>query len=210
MVLLLGGRIRRIGIHMDTSGETEHLMPKGRFRRILTAGAGYPAPSITAAGLAFLVSMDWQRYTLYAMAGVAAVVTFLWVRNAWGVLVMLACGAAFGAAAHWGSETVQEALLWFLVGLLGFGGVRSAMEQFHQVRKRTTGGASDAEVVAKALFLPRVFVSGVFVIICLAAAAGAGWSVYRTLAPSLTASGTVSDQPAPQSNPAATDPFAPT
>lgn len=182
MVLVLGGEIRSFTVRLDTSGEVVHALPKGRLRTILVASAGYPAPSVVAALLSFCIYQSWQRWALYTMACVAALTVILWVRNLWALIVLSGFAALFFSLAYWFSQLSQNVILWILVGILGFGGLKSSFEQFiRECEAKGPEHASDAKTVGKAVFLPRRFVSFLFLVVCFASTVFAAWVVFKTM-----------------------------
>lgn len=182
MVLLLGGEVRSFTVRMDTSGEVVHALPKGRLRSILVASAGYPAPSITSAIIAFCIYQDWQKWGLYTMTVIAAVTVLLWVRGLWALLVLTGFAVLFFALAYRFSPLAQDFVLWMLVGILGFGGLKSSFEQFiRECHTRSSESVSDARTVAKLVHIPRKFVSFLFLITSTAASIFAGWVIFRTI-----------------------------
>jgi hypothetical protein len=180
MVLLMGGRIKRFTVRSDTSGEVLSALPKGRIRRAFTAGAGYPAPSVTGGLLALCVAQGWQQYALYVMAVVATLTIILWVRNLWAFGILLFSAAVFAGSAYYANELVWSIILWGLIGVLIFGGLRSAFEQFQRTLRKQDEG-SDTETISKTIFLPKIVVSFSFLLICGLSAAFALWCVYLTV-----------------------------
>ena len=97
-----GGARRRgltgIRLHADTSGLTVSTGARRGPGLVLTFLGGYPAPSLLAIGGALLVAADRAALMLW-IAIALLVATLVHVRNAYGVLAVLATGALVGAVA---------------------------------------------------------------------------------------------------------------
>ena len=119
LVAVLAGRgLSGIRLHADTSGVTTSTGHAGGLGLVLTFLAGYPAPAVLGLVGAVLVATDRAAASLWLVV-VLLVATLVQVRNAYGVLSVLATGAAVGAVAWWGDAVLQgafaAALSWFLL-----------------------------------------------------------------------------------------------
>lgn len=152
MAILAEGRVRRIGIRLDASGETSWEFP-GRARRIphaLIVGSGYPAPGAAGAAAAWGVASGHEVVTAYVLAGVVAVVTLVWVRTLWG-LAVCAVLAAICAMAAVAGETAATAAVVAVAVTWALGGLRSAVSIAGKTRR---GDGSDPATLARLLWLP--------------------------------------------------------
>ncbi|QGV78663.1 M50 family metallopeptidase [Streptomyces ficellus] len=152
IALLTGRRLDGIRLHSDTSGLT---VSRGRptgLGMILTAAAGYTAPSLLGLGGAWLLAA--HRITLLLWIATALLIAMLvMIRNAYGVLTVVLSGAAFLLVSWLTEPDVQAAFAYSAVWFLLLGGVRPV---FELQRKRRHGGApdSDADQLARLTNVP--------------------------------------------------------
>ncbi|MFD3697429.1 M50 family metallopeptidase [Streptomyces sp. NPDC058646] len=141
LALLTGRRLDGIRLHSDTSGVT---VSRGRptgLGMVLTAAAGYTAPSLLGLGGAVLLSA--HRITLLLWAATALLVAMLvMVRNAYGALTVLLTGGAFVLVSWLAPADVQAVFAYGVVWFLLLGGVRPV---FELQGKRRRGGAPDSD-----------------------------------------------------------------
>ncbi|MFE9255483.1 M50 family metallopeptidase [Streptomyces sp. NPDC006879] len=141
VALLTGRRLDGIRLHSDTSGLT---VSRGRptgLGMILTAAAGYTAPSLLGLGGAWLLSA--HRITLLLWVATALLVAMLMmIRNAYGALTVLLTGGTFLLVSWLANSEVQAAFAFAVVWFLLIGGVRPV---FELQAKRRHGGAPDSD-----------------------------------------------------------------
>ncbi|MFG2621027.1 M50 family metallopeptidase [Streptomyces sp. NPDC048507] len=141
LALLTGRRLDGIRLHSDTSGVT---VSRGRptgLGMVLTAAAGYTAPSLLGLGGAALLSA--HRITLLLWAATALLLALLvMVRNAYGLMTVLLTGAAFVLVSWLAPSGVQALFAYAVVWFLLLGGVRPV---FELQAKRRHGGAPDSD-----------------------------------------------------------------
>ncbi|AYV29834.1 M50 family metallopeptidase [Streptomyces sp. CJ_13] len=141
LALLTGRSLDGIRLHSDTSGVTVSRGKPTGLGMILTAAAGYTAPSLLGLGGAALLSA--HRITLLLWAATALLVTMLvMIRNAYGALTVVLTGAAFVLVSWLTSAEVQAAFAYVVVWFLLLGGVRPV---FELQAKRRHGGAPDSD-----------------------------------------------------------------
>jgi len=164
LVAVLSGRgLTGIRLHADTSGVTGSTGRAGGLGLVLTFVAGYPAPAALGLAGALLVATDRSAASLWLVV-VLLVATLVQVRNAYGVLSVLATGAVVGAVAWWGDAVLQgafaAALSWFLL----FGALRSVREQQRGRRRGVPrlGDESDADALARLTRIPSGMWAAVF------------------------------------------------
>jgi hypothetical protein len=177
LVAVLAGRgLGGIRLHADSSGLTTSTGHGGGIGLVLTFLGGYPAPAALGLVGALLVATDRAPLALWVLVGLL-VVTLLHVRNAFGVLSVLATGAVVGAVAWWGDPALQAgfaaALSWFLL----FGGLRSVRE-LQRGRRRAPGrfgGESDADALARLTGVPGGMWAAVFWLAAVTATIAGVW-----------------------------------
>ncbi|NJQ08047.1 M50 family metallopeptidase [Streptomyces lonarensis] len=152
VALLTGRKLEGIRLHSDTSGLT---VSRGRptgFGMVLTAAAGYIAPSLL--GLAGAALLGAGRITMLLWGATALLLAMLvMIRNLWGVVTVVATGALFLLVSWLTGPEVQAAFAYVAVWFLLLGGIRPV---FELQRKRRRGGArdSDADQLARLTKLP--------------------------------------------------------
>jgi hypothetical protein len=178
IALLSGRQLEGIRLHSDTSGLTLSRGKPTGIGMILTAAAGYTAPSLLGLGGAWLLAANHITLLLWsATALLLAMLTM--IRNAYGVLTVLLTGAAFLLVSWLTEPDVQAAFAYFVVWFLLLGGVRPVIEL---QRKRRQGAArdSDADQLARLTRLPGLLWVLFFLVVSLTCLAiGAGWLVER-------------------------------
>jgi hypothetical protein len=154
IALLSGRQLEGIRLHSDTSGLTLSRGKPTGIGMILTAAAGYTAPSLLGLGGAWLLAANHITLLLWsATALLLAMLTM--IRNAYGVLTVLVTGGAFVLVSWLTEPQVQAGFAYVVVWFLLLGGVRPA---FELQGKRRRGGApdSDADQLSRLTHLPPV------------------------------------------------------
>jgi hypothetical protein len=154
IALLSGRQLEGIRLHSDTSGLTLSRGKPTGIGMILTAAAGYTAPSLLGLGGAWLLAANHITLLLWsATALLLAMLTM--IRNAYGVLTVLVTGGAFVLVSWLTEPQVQAGFAYVVVWFLLLGGVRPA---FELQGKRRSGGApdSDADQLSRLTHLPPV------------------------------------------------------
>jgi len=176
VALCTGRRLSGIRLHADTSGVTvSYGKPRGP-GMVFTALAGYIAPALLGLGGAALLGTGHITALLWACVALLALM-MLMVRNWFGVVTLLATGAAVFGVTWYATAQVQAAFADFAVWFLLFGGVRPVFELQWQ-RSRGRAPQSDADQLAKLTGVPGlawVFLFGVIALGC--AILGAHWLV---------------------------------
>lgn len=164
-----GRRLTGIRLHSDTSGLT---LSRGKPRgpgMVLTAAAGYLAPSLLGLGGAALIAAGRLPILLWgAVALVVAMVPF--IRNVFGFGVLVASGAAVGLVAYHGSPEVQLQFGYALIWLLLLGNLRTILEA-----ARSRSGRSDLDQLRALTHLPKM----VWTVLLIAVAVGTGVLAWR-------------------------------
>jgi hypothetical protein len=155
--LLSGRRLEGIRLHSDTSGETVSRGRRTGPGMVFTAFAGYVTPSLLGAGAAVLLAAHHVVLLLWLFL-VLLGATFLAIRNAYGVLAVLATAAAVCAVTLLAAAPVQAAFGYGAAWFLLLGGVRPVAE-LHRSRSRSRRRgrwplASDADQLARLTGVP--------------------------------------------------------
>jgi hypothetical protein len=153
VAVLVGRRLTGIRLHSDTSGLT---VSRGKPRgpgMVLMLAAGYLAPALLGLLAAYLlgaghgVGLLWLLVLL--MAGL-----LLWVRNGYGLLVVLVLGGGLFALTWWGSEEAQAVAAYLVTWTLLFAAPRPLLELLGRGRGRSR--TSDPDQLAALTHLPAV------------------------------------------------------
>ncbi|WP_049580570.1 M50 family metallopeptidase [Streptomyces sp. SBT349] len=172
MALLTGRRLEGIRLHSDTSGLT---VSRGRptgFGMVLTAAAGYTAPSLLGLGGAALLA-DGRITALLWTATALLLALLVMVRNAYGMLTVVLTGAAFLLVSWLTGPEVQAAFAYLVVWFLLFGGVRPVFE-LQTKRRRGAARDSDADQLARLTRVPALMWLTLFHVVTLTALTGGG------------------------------------
>lgn len=141
IAVLTGRRLDGIRLHSDTSGLT---LSRGRptgIGMILTASAGYVAPSLLGLGGAWLLAANHITLLLWSATALLLLMLIM-IRNAYGVLTVFLTGGLFLLVSWLTDPEVQAAFAYGVVWFLLLGGVRPV---FELQGKRRRGGASDSD-----------------------------------------------------------------
>ncbi|MEV5641690.1 M50 family metallopeptidase [Streptomyces flaveolus] len=172
VALLTGRTLTGITLHSDTSGLTVSRGKPHGLGMILTAVAGYTAPSLLGLGGAALLASG--RVTLLLWVATALLLALLvMIRNAYGVLTVVLTGGTFVLVSWLAGPQVQAAFAYAAVWFLLLGGVRPA---FELQAKRARGGAgdSDADQLARLSHAPAAVWFFLFHAVSLCSLVGGG------------------------------------
>lgn len=172
IALLSGRQLEGIRLHSDTSGLTLSRGKPTGIGMVLTAAAGYAAPSLLGLGGAWLLAANHITFLLWsATALLVAMLTM--IRNAYGVLTVLLTGGAFVLVSWLTEPQVQAAFAYVVVWFLLLGGVRPV---FELQGKRRRGGApdSDADQLSRLSHLPAAVWLLLFHLVSLCSLIGGG------------------------------------
>jgi Peptidase M50B-like len=172
--VLSGRRLEGIRLHADSSGVTYSRGKRNGPGLVLSAAAGYLTPPLLGLGAAWLLAERHLTAMLWlALALLAA--TFLAIRNAFGVLAVLATAAGVFAVSYFATAAVQAGFAYLAVWFLLLGGMRPVLELTRRRRRGRRGGASDADQLARLTGVPSGIWVTLFVVVSVAAlAVGAG------------------------------------
>jgi hypothetical protein len=150
MTVMVGGRVASITIAPDTSGLTQSLVPAGRAASGLVASAGYLGASIVGCLLMAATRVERRaRVILLGLGAFMLLTVLLWMRNLFGVLVVLGWGAALVTMAR----RRMANTLRFLLSMLA---VQVALNSVYDIRVLflIDGGPSDAATMARLFRVP--------------------------------------------------------
>ncbi|MEU8318483.1 M50 family metallopeptidase [Nonomuraea sp. NPDC048881] len=163
MALLTRRKLEGIRLHSDTSGVT---LTRGRPNgpgMVLTALAGYLAPSLLGLAAAWLTEQG--RITLLIWSVLLFLVCMLLlIRNLYGALILLVTGGAVFALSMYAPAQVQQIVAMVATWFLLFGGVRPIVE-LQRKRRRRQARDSDADQLARLTFLPGGFYVFFFLVV---------------------------------------------
>jgi hypothetical protein len=172
IAVLTGGSVSAITIQPDTSGLTRSLMPANRLAQGLVASAGYLGAS--AVGCLLMAAARVDRRTRPILWGIGAFMLFtavLWMRNAFGVLVVAAWGITLIALARKGSGSASR----FFLSVLA---IQVALNAVYDIRILfLVNGRSDAETMQRLFLAPAWLWAGAWMAISLAMLA---WTLRMT------------------------------
>jgi len=173
MALATRRKLEGIRLHSDTSGVT---LTRGRPNgpgMVLTALAGYLAPSLLGLAAAWLTEQG--RITLLMWTVLLFLVgMLLLIRNLYGALILLATGGAVFALSMYAPDNVQQVVAMVAVWFLLFGGVRPIIE-LQRKRRRRQARDSDADQLARLTVLPGGFYVFFFLLVAGASVVGGAY-----------------------------------
>ncbi|MDB1086821.1 M50 family metallopeptidase [Streptomyces sp. ACA25] len=172
VALLTGRTLQGIRLHSDTSGLTVSRGKPTGFGMILTAAAGYVAPSLLGLGGALLLTGGYVTLLLWGATALLLAMLVM-IRNLYGILTVVLTGAAFLLVSFLTDPEVQAAFAYVVVWFLLFGGVRPVFE-LQRKRRRGAAGDSDADQLARLTRMPPLVWLLVFHAVTLACLFGAG------------------------------------
>lgn len=172
--LLSGRRLQGIRLHSDTSGLTVSAGKATGPGMVVTAAAGYVGPGLLGLAAAALLSSHRAVGLLWAPLILLALL-LVQIRNWFGLWSVLACAAVVFGVSWWLGPQSQSAFAYSLTWFMLFAAPRPVLElQAH--RRRSAGGSSDADQLARLTFAPAIAWVGFFLVVtvgCLAL--GARW-----------------------------------
>jgi hypothetical protein len=175
--LLTGRKLDGIRLHADTSGVTYSRGRRTGPGMVLTAAAGYVSPSLLGLGAAWLLAAHHVTAMLWLLLLLLAV-TFLEIRNAYGVLAVLVTAGAVFAVSYLASAMLQAAFGYVTAWFLLLGGVRPVLELRRERRdalRRRQPLVSDADQLARLTGVPGGVWVGLFGVACVALLVFGGW-----------------------------------
>src|SRR5699024_386192 len=152
-----------IRLHADTSGLTaSRSRPRGP-GMVLTTAAGYAGPALLGLLMAGLLNAGRVRATLWLVLVLLAVL-LVWIRNWFGLFVLLLTGGAAFLVTWWASPVTQSWFAFTLCWFLLLASPRPVLEmQAHRRGRRAR--TSDADQLARLTGVPALLWVGFFLLI---------------------------------------------
>ncbi|PJE96141.1 hypothetical protein CUT44_20390 [Streptomyces carminius] len=172
VALLTGRRLEGIRLHSDTSGLTVSRGKPSGIGMVLTAAAGYTAPSLLGLAGAWLLA-DGRVTALLWGATALLLAMLVMVRNAYGMLTVVVTGGAFFLVSWFAGTEVQSAFAYGVVWFLLLGGVRPVFE-LQSKRRRGEAPDSDADQLARLTHAPAALWLLLFHAVALCSLTGGG------------------------------------
>jgi hypothetical protein len=167
VALAVGGKVTRVSVRLDASGETLTLVggKAPNLRLALFALAGYPAPGVVGIVAAWAASTADHRTFLLVSAVIVALVLVLWVRNPWGLLVCVVTVVGLWVVAVNGGEVLARTVTIAAAWTFAIGGLQASWA-LASGRSRPRTGLDDALRVAQlSRVVPRGVVAAGFVML---------------------------------------------
>jgi len=166
VALLSGRRLTGIRLHSDTSGVTVSVGKPTGPGMVFTGLAGYVAPSLLGLGAAAMVTAHRLTALLWLTLLLLAAMLIM-IRNAYGVLTVVATGVVLFLVSWFTGPTVQAAAAYVIAWFLLFGGLRPIAE-LQTKRARRQAPSSDADQLHRLTGVPGL----VWVLLFFVVAAG--------------------------------------
>lgn len=151
--VLVGRRLSGIRLHSDTSGLT---VSRGKARgpgMVLMLAAGYLAPALLGLLAAYLLGAGRAVGLLWVLVVLLAGL-LVWVRNGYGLLVLLVLGGGLFALTWWGSAELQSIAAYLVTWLLLLAAPRPLVELLGRAGRRSR--TSDPAQLAALTHVPAV------------------------------------------------------
>ena len=174
--ILWGRRFTGFVLRGDMSGHAVTVGPARGAGRVATTWAGYPAPAVVGAAVAWLAVRGWAP-TVLAVVLVVLLAALVRARSVLTALVVLAVGAVTAWLWWSGSDALHAQVL---VGT-GIVLVVGAWRHLGAVAGSRDPAASDPAVLARLTRVPRAVWIASFAVVC----AAASWVVAGTVLPAI-------------------------
>jgi hypothetical protein len=172
VAVLTRRRLEGIRLHSDTSGLTVSRGKPHGLGMVLTAAAGYSAPSLLGLSGALLLAAGHITALLWG-ATALLIAMLVMIRNAYGALTVVVTGAAFVLVSWLTQPQVQAVFAYLVVWFLLLGGVRPVFELQHK-RSRGRAPQSDADQLSRLTHTPAALWMLLFYAIALCSLFGGG------------------------------------
>jgi len=173
MTLLVGGDVNSIVIEQNAAGVTRSLIPQSRIAQGLVTSAGYLGASIVGCALMIAARGKKGAHGILRTIGALMLVTVItWMRNPFGIAVVLIGSVALIAVSRKSSGPVSS----FVLSLLA---VQVALNSVFDIRVLflLNGGHSDAQTMASLFLLPAWTWASLWMLISIALLT---WTLLRT------------------------------
>ncbi len=173
MTLIVGGRVSSIVIEPNTTGVTTSLIPQSRIAQGLVASAGYLGASVVGCVLMTATRGKKGAHAILLTIGACMLLTVvIWMRNPFGIAVVLLWSVALFALSRQGRAPVSS----FVLSLLA---VQVALDSVYDIRVLFLlhGQHSDAETMARLFLLPTWFWASIWMLMSTGMLT---WTLFRT------------------------------
>ena len=153
VALLVGRRLQGIRLHSDTSGVTVSRGRPSGPGMVAMLAAGYLAPALVGLGAALLLA-DGRALLLLWSLSVLLLLVLLWIRNGFGLLVVVVVLAGTVAVTWYADARAQSALALLLAWLLLLAAPRPLLELWGRGARGRRG--SDPDQLARLTRVPSV------------------------------------------------------
>ena len=160
-----GRKLAAIRLHGDSSGLTVTKGKPSGLGMVLTAMAGYLAPSIAGLILSALLNANRELWALYLALAVVGFMV-IWIRNWFGLFLLVIVGITLWLLTTRGEAEIHTLAVWFVACFLLIGGTHAT---WSLVRTRAGRKRSDADVLASITWLPAWLWAIIFFLTCTAA-----------------------------------------
>jgi hypothetical protein len=171
MTVLVGGHVTAVTIQPDGSGLTQSLIPAGHLSRGLVASAGYLGAAVVGCLLMAATRVEkWAHHILLGLGVCMLLTLVVWLRNLFGLVVVLAWGVTLIALARQGIGRAPR----FLLSLLA---IQVALNSVYDIRVLflVGRGSSDAATMARLFFLPAWVWASAWMLMGVAMLAATVW-----------------------------------
>ena len=169
VALLTGRRLAGIRLHNDTSGVTVSVGPRTGPGMVAMLAAGYTGPALLGLGGALVLSTGRVTLLLWGLL-LALALLLVQIRNWFGLLPVLATGAAVLAVTFWTPAETQQGFAHTLVMFLLLAAPRPVLE-LQAKRAGRQARDSDADQLARLTHVPGLVWVGLFLLVTLGALA---------------------------------------
>lgn len=153
VALLVGRRLHGVRVHQDTSGLTLSSGPSRGPGLVAVYAAGHLAPALL--GLLAVAALAAGRPVALLWGGVlVAALLLVWLRNLYGVAVVLGLGGLLAGVAWRAPDDVRTATAYLIAWLLLLGAPRPVLELIAAGRRRPRG--SDVDRLADLTGVPAL------------------------------------------------------
>ncbi|HEY5979655.1 MAG TPA: M50 family metallopeptidase [Microlunatus sp.] len=162
LAVLTGRRLIGIRLHADTSGLT---LSRGRPTgpgMVAMLAAGYLAPAVAGLGAALLLAAGHSLALLWLAVGWLSLM-LLQIRNAYGLLVLLVCGAGAALASWYLAGTTVSLLACLLTWVLLLAAPKPVLELMRQ-RRRGRARGSDVDQLTRLTRVPAFLWETLFLV----------------------------------------------
>lgn len=153
VAVLVGRRLAGIKLHSDTSGVTLSRGKPSGPGMVAMLAAGYLAPALLGLLSATMLAAGHALGLLWLLVA-AMLVLLLWVRNGYGLVVLLVLGAALGAISWYADGRIQTIAATLVTWLLLLASPRPLLELLGRGERGRRG--SDPDQLAGLTGLPSV------------------------------------------------------